>query len=123
MKESILLDKSYKFAIRIVKLSEYLQEKRAFVLKEQILSSGTSIGANAEELSGASSKKDFLAKANIAYREARETHYWLRLLRDTNYITKRMADSMLTDCDELLRILGSIQKTVRSRMSSGEYNS
>jgi four helix bundle protein len=118
MKQSIILDKSYAFSIRIVKLGEFLQEKKAFVLKDQILRSGTSIGANAEEFTGASSKKDFLAKANISYREARETHYWLRLLRDTGYITKRMAESMLADCDELLRILGSIQKTVKRQLNA-----
>ncbi|HET6400295.1 MAG TPA: four helix bundle protein [Candidatus Kapabacteria bacterium] len=118
MKQNIILDRSYAFSIRIIKLSEYLQEKKAFVLKDQVLASGTSIGANAEEFVGASSRKDFLAKLNIAYREARETHYWLRLLRDTGYITKRMAESMLTDCEELLKILGSIQKTMRNRLKA-----
>jgi len=116
MKENVILNKSYAFAIRIVKLGRYLEEKKAFVLKDQIIGSGTSIGANAEEFAGASSRKDFMAKLNISYREARETHFWLRLLRDTGYITKHMAESMLTDCEELLKILGSIQKTMRSRM-------
>src|ERR1035437_301513 len=105
MKQNVILDKSYAFAIRIIRLSDYLQQKKAFVLKDQILRSGTSIGANAEEFNGASSKKDFLAKVNISYREARETHYWLRLLRDTGYITSRMAQSMLNDCEEILKIL------------------
>ncbi len=116
MKQNIILDKCYAFAIRIIRLSEYLQQKKAFVLKDQILRSGTSIGANAEEFNGASSKKDFLAKANISYREARETHYWLRLLRDTEYISSRMAESMLTDCEEILKILGSIQKTTKNSL-------
>jgi four helix bundle protein len=116
MKQNIILDKSYAFAIRIIRLSEYLQQKKAFVLKDQILRSGTSIGANAEEFNGASSRKDFLAKANISYREARETHYWLRLLRDTEYISARMAESMLADCEELLKILGSIQKTTKNSL-------
>ncbi|HWF43801.1 MAG TPA: four helix bundle protein [Candidatus Kapabacteria bacterium] len=116
MKENVILEKSYLFAIRIVGLSDYLQSKKAFVLKDQVLRSGTSIGANAEEFVGASSTKDFLAKANISYREARETHYWLRLLRDTGYITSHMADSMLTDCEELLKILGAIQKTMKRKL-------
>jgi four helix bundle protein len=116
MKQNVILDKSYAFSIRIVKLSEFLQEKKAFVFKDQILRSGTSIGANAEEFNGASSKKDFLAKANIAYREARETHYWLRLMKDTGYISDRMAESMLIDCEELLKILGSIQRTVKREL-------
>jgi four helix bundle protein len=120
MKQNIILDKSYAFAIRIIRLSDYLQEKKAFVLKDQILRSGTSIGANAEEFNGASSNKDFLAKANIAYREARETPYWLRLLRDTNYITAQMAESMLIDCDELLKILGSIQKTMKNKLMTAD---
>jgi four helix bundle protein len=116
MKQNIILDKSYAFAIRIIKLSEYLQEKKAFVLKDQILKSGTSIGANAEEFNGASSKKDFLAKANISYREARETHYWLRLLRDTGYISEKIAESMLSDCEELLKILSAIQRTTKDKL-------
>jgi four helix bundle protein len=116
MKHNVILEKSYAFAIRIVRLGDYLQEKRAFVLKDQVLRSGTSIGANAEEFVGASSKKDFIAKLNISYREARETHYWLRLLRDTDYITVQIAESMLADCEELLKILGSIQKTMKIRM-------
>jgi four helix bundle protein len=121
MKQNIILDKSYAFALRIIKLSEYLQEKKAFVLKDQILRSGTSIGANAEEFVGASSKKDFLAKLNISYREARETYYWLRLLRDSNYITKRIAESMLADNEELLKILGSIQKTMRRQLQDDSH--
>ncbi len=123
MKQNIILDKSYAFAIRIVRLGEFLQKKKAFILKDQILRSGTSIGANAEEFTGASSTKDFIAKANIAYREARETHYWLRLLRDTNYITSRMAESMLADCEELLKILGSIQKSMKQKLRDGSDNS
>ncbi len=98
MKENVILNKRYTFAIRIVKLGKYLEEKTACVLKDQIIGSGTSIGANAEEFVGASSRKDFMAKLNISYREARETHYWLRLLRDTGYITKHLAESMLADC-------------------------
>jgi four helix bundle protein len=85
MKEqNVIQQKSYDFAIRIVNLYKYLAtEKKELVLSKQILRSGTSIGANVEEAIGAQSDKDFLNKLSIAYKEARETHYWIRLLRDT----------------------------------------
>ncbi len=84
MKENVIQEKTYKFAIRAVKLYKYLvDEKREFVLSKQLLRSGTSIGANVEEAIGGQSKKDFIAKISIAYKEARETHYWLRILKDT----------------------------------------
>ena len=85
MKENnVLQQKTYAFAIRIVKACQYLvSEKKEFVLSKQVLRSGTSIGANTEEAIGGQSEKDFYAKLCIAYKEARETHYWIRLLRDT----------------------------------------
>ena len=87
--DSIIKDKSYKFSLRIIELYKYLKEKKKeFELARQILRCGTSIGANVEEAIGGQSKNDFLAKMFIAYREARETHYWIRLLRDTKFITK-----------------------------------
>ncbi|WP_246035832.1 four helix bundle protein [Winogradskyella algicola] len=87
MKENIIATKTYNFAISIVNLSKALVSKNEYVLSRQILKSGTSIGANVEEAIGGISKKDFRAKMSISYKEARETHYWLRILRDTNYIT------------------------------------
>jgi len=107
MKEdNIALEKSYKFALRIIKLYQYLTvEKREYVLSKQILRSGTSIGANIEEAVGGFSRKDFLAKISIAYKEARETKYWLRLLTDGGYLKKFFFDSIFGDCDELCRIL------------------
>lgn len=84
MKENIILTKSYNFALRIVILyKELCENKKEFVLSKQLLRSGTSIGANLEETMGGQSKKDFLAKITIAYKEARETHYWIRLLIDS----------------------------------------
>lgn len=77
---NILLNKTYSFALRIVKLAQFLIEKREQILSKQILRSGTSIGANAEESIGRQSEKDFFAKLSIAYKETRETKYWLRLL-------------------------------------------
>ena len=110
MKDNLIQTKSYSFAIRIIKLYCHLtKEKKEFVLSKQILRCGTSIGANVEEAIGAQSKKDFIAKLSIAYKEARETAYWLRLLCDTDFITKIQLESLATDCDELLKILGKIQ--------------
>jgi four helix bundle protein len=114
--ENLILEKSYVFALRIIKLYQYLVRKNEFVLSKQILRSGTSIGANVEEAVGCQSARDFFAKFSIVYKEARETHYWIRLLRDTAYIDKRQAASLLEDCERLLRIIGSIQKTLKSKL-------
>ena len=114
-KDNVVQIKSYAFSIRIVKLYKYLsQEKREFVLSKQLLRSGTSIGANIEEAIGGQSRKDFFAKLTIAYKEARESHYWIRLLRDTDYLSEEEANSLIEDIEELLKIIGSIQKTIRN---------
>ncbi|HRI84049.1 MAG TPA: four helix bundle protein [Ignavibacteria bacterium] len=114
MKENIILEKSYLFAIRIVKLYLYLKnEKREFDLARQILKSGTSIGANTEEAVGGFSRKDFTAKIGVSYKEARETNYWLRLLHDSNILDSKLYNSMKKDCDELLKILSSILVTLK----------
>lgn len=113
--ENPIQTKSYAFALRIVKLYRYLcDEKREFVLSKQIVRSGTSIGANVEEAIGGQSSKDFLSKMSIAYKEARETHYWLRLLRDSDILDNRQADSVIEDCEELLKLSGSIIRTTKS---------
>ncbi len=109
MKEIIIRDKSFEFALRIVKLYKYLTlDKKEYVLSKQILKSGTSIGANVEEAAGGVSKKDFINKLSIAYKEARETHYWLKLLSGSGYITNKMFDSLEKDCEELKKILYTI---------------
>jgi len=113
-KDNIIIDKSYKFALRIVKLNKYLVDsKKEFLLSRQILRSGTSIGANVEEAIGGVSRKDFLNKIFIGHKEARETSYWLRLLFDSGYIEKKMFDSMIYDCNELIKITGKIISTSR----------
>ena len=116
MKEdNVIQNKSYAFAIRIVKVYQYLCEnKKEYVLSKQLLRCGTSIGANVEEAIGGQSKKDFFAKLTIAYKEARETHYWIRLLTDTSYLNKNESKSLLHDTEEILKIIGSIQKTIRN---------
>lgn len=119
MKEgNVVREKSYAFALRTVKLYKYLiEEKKEYVLSKQVLRSGTSIGANVEEAIGAQSQKDFINKMSVAYKEARETHYWLRLLTDSGSFNAKLSASLLSDCEELLKILGSIQKTMKSRNS------
>ncbi len=97
---SISYEKSYSFAIRVVKAYQFLQnDKKEFVLSKQFLSSGTSIGANIAEANGAISDNDFSAKISISYKECLETKYWLSLLKDTNYIDEKMYESMFTDVD------------------------
>ena len=115
---NIIQEKSFAFAVRIVNLYKYLcEEKKEFVLSKQILRSGTSIGANVEESIGGQSDKDFFAKITIAYKEARETQYWLRLLLATDYLNQEQADSLLKDAEEICKILGKIQITIKNRNS------
>jgi len=116
--DNVVQEKSYAFALRIIKLYKYLVEnKKEYVLAKQLLRCGTSIGANVEEAIGGQSKKDFTAKLAIAYKEARESEYWLRLLKDSGELDDKAADSVLSDCRELLKLIGSIQKTIKSQSS------
>ncbi len=105
MKENIIAERTYLFAIEIVKLTKELISEKEYVLSKQILKSGTSIGANVEEAIGGISKKDFRAKMSISYKEARETQYWLKLLRDTNYISTEKFDSLNIELTSILKIL------------------
>ena len=115
---NVVVEKTYKFAIRIIRLYQFLKkEKKEYVISKQILRCGTSIGANIEEAIGAQSEKDFFAKISISYKEARETKYWIRLLRDTDYISSKQAKSLINDCEELLKIIGSIRKSLLSKMN------
>ena len=114
---NVVQTKSYAFAVRIVKLYQYLvKEKQEYVLSKQLVKSGTSIGANVEEAIGGQSQKDFQAKLSISYKEARETHYWLRLMQDSGYLRPTQSKSLLEDCSELLKILGSIQRTMKNQI-------
>jgi four helix bundle protein len=115
---SPLHEKSYKFAIRIVKLARYLQtEKKEFVISNQILRSGTSVGALIRESEFAQSKPDFINKLTISLKEANETDFWLNLLKDTEFIDNKIFDSMITDCDELIALLVSSIKTSKENNS------
>jgi four helix bundle protein len=113
--ENVVQTKSYDFALRIIKVYKYLiQEKKEFVLSKQLLRSGTSVGANIEEAIGGQSKADFFTKITISYKETRESKYWIRLLRDSDYLTIEQSDDLLKDVEELLKIIGSIQKSIRN---------
>ncbi len=113
-KQNVVREKSFAFAIRIVRLYQFLSaEKKEFVLSKQVLRSGTSIGANVEEADNAISKKDFSSKISITYKEAKETHYWLRLLNETKYIDEKQFDSLINDCNEVCKLLFAILKTSR----------
>ena len=108
MKDSIIKDKSFDFAVRIINLSKYLKNKKEFVLSKQILRSGTSIGANVREAINAESKPDFIHKLSIAQKECDETLYWLELLFKSEILSKIEFDSISNKCIELLKIIKSI---------------
>ena len=111
---SILLDKALNFAARIVKLHKYLtKEKKEAIISKQIVRSGTSIGANANEAVYGASKADFIAKLQISLKETAETEYWLRLLILSEYITEQEGESLLNDCLEIKRILVSTLNTAK----------
>lgn len=112
MKENIVKDKSYGFALRIIELYKNLvSEEKEFVLSKQVLRSGTAIGALIKEAEHAQSKKDFIYKMNIALKEANETEYWLMLLKDSGYLSTAKFDSIYNDSVELVKLLISIVKT------------
>jgi len=115
-KTNPILDKSKAFAVRIVNLFNYLKDNRLeYVMSKQLLRSGTSIGANVRESVYAQSQADFKTKMYIALKEANESAYWLEILEDTKYLTPPQAKSMLDDCNELIKILASITKTLNDK--------
>ena len=110
--QNVVLTKSFAFAVRMVKLNKHLRSThQEYVLSKQLVRCGTSIGANVEEAIGGISKADFSAKISIAYKEARETSYWLRLLHEADYLESRLFVSLHQDCQELCRILFSILRS------------
>jgi four helix bundle protein len=115
MKENIIQSKTFDFAIRIINVYKYLkQNKNEYVLSKQLLRSGTSIGANIEEALGGQSKNDFVSKLSVAYKEARESSYWIKLLEKSDYISCKESQSLLDDLTEILKIIGKIQKTIKT---------
>ncbi len=112
VKEGPLRKKSYKFAIRIVNLSQYLQsKKKEYTLSRQILRSGTAVGALIREVEFGQSRADFASKMSIALKEANETDYWLSILRDTEYISSELFQTLCIDCQEIIAMLISTVKT------------
>ncbi|MGM9746613.1 MAG: four helix bundle protein [Paludibacteraceae bacterium] len=109
--------KSRAFAIRVVRVYNYLcDEKREFVMSKQLMRAGTSIGANVAEAECGISKKDFLAKMYIAFKECAETLYWLDLLKETDYLSQKEYDSLDADCRELTKILSKITQTTKKQL-------
>jgi len=117
LKDNIVYEKAFKFAIQIVDLYKYLsKEKNEYILSKQLLRAGTSIGANIKEGIEGQSTRDFLSKMSIALKEASETEYWLELLISTNYIEKEPYKGILEDCKELNRILTAIIRTTKNKL-------
>lgn len=115
MKENVVLEKSFAFALRIVKLYKYLhEEKNEFVLSRQVLTAGTHVGKHVKEATSGESRQTFVAEMATAYKRASETEYWLELLRQADYLDEKAYLSISDDCRELLRLLTSIVKTTRS---------
>ena len=114
IKQNVVIDKGKAFAIRIIRMYQWLsKEKREFVLSKQCLRSGTSIGANLYEGVSGQSTADFIARLHIALKEANETTYWLELMKETDYITPEMYESINTDCVELIKLITSIIITTK----------
>ena len=114
MSENIILEKSYKFALRIVKLYQYLtEEKREFVMSKALLTVGTGIGVHVKASQEAESKTDFYHEMNAALKDASKTDFWLQLLHDSDFLDDKQFSSMHADCEELLRLSKSITKPTR----------
>ena len=117
MKDNVVAEKSMAFAIKIVNIFKYLSdEKKEYVMSKQLLRCGTSIGANIHEGVNAQSRKDFLSKMYIAFKEASETEYWINLLTRTEYLSETKSNIILVECVEIKKILTSIIKTTKTRL-------
>jgi len=116
MKHNLVQEKSYSFAIRILAVARWLRAKKKFDLGSQVLRAGTGIGSNVEEALAAVSRPDFVAKMGIASKEARETYYWLRLLRDASMVPHPRIQPLVDECLELVRILTAIMKTAQGKV-------
>lgn len=114
MKENVVKNKSFAFALRIIKAYQYLcEQKKEYILSKQLLRSGTSIGAMVREAEHAESNADFIHKMSIALKEANETEYWLELLEKSNYLDEKASNSIRNDIEEILKLLTSILKTAK----------
>ena len=113
-KPNIIKEKTYRFAIDIVNFYKKMIKQNEFILSKQIVRSGTSIGANVEEAVAAQSRKDFISKMAIASKEARETNYWLRLIRDTDLLKDVDLVTLINDSEAIIKIITSIVKTTKN---------
>jgi four helix bundle protein len=119
MRENIVKNKSFAFAVRVVRLYQFLcEQKKEFVLSKQLLRSGTSVGAMVREAEHAETKNDFKHKMGIAQKEINETIYWLELLNETNYLTKDQFESMNTDAVEIIKLITAILKSAKSNINN-----
>jgi four helix bundle protein len=117
--ENLIVVKSYEFALKIVRIYMVVsRENNEYVLSKQLLRSGTSVGANVEEAEGAQSRADFIHKLSIAYKEARESRYWIRLLNDSKIIGNAEYLTLLQDCEDIIHILSSIILSTKSKKIS-----
>lgn len=122
-RENIIVLKSYAFALEIINIYKFLcSTPKEYVLSKQLLRSGTSIGANVNEAMSSESKRDFVHKLSIALKEARETSYWLHLLKDANYLSIDEASRIITLCNELIRIISSIILTTKQKYFPPKIN-
>lgn len=120
MRPNPVREKSFKLAVRIVKLYKFLlKESNEEIMSKQLMRSGTSVGAMVREAEHAESKKDFIHKMSIAQKESNETLYWLELLKETDYLTDQQFESLYKDADEVMSIITSIIKTTKKNMNKG----
>jgi four helix bundle protein len=117
--DSIVQKKSYEFALKLVRLYKTLLDKRETVLSKQMMRSGMAIGANVEEALAAQTRREFHSKMTIAFKESRETRYWLRLIRDSGFVNQDLS-GYVNDVEELIRILSAITKTTSTRKDRKE---
>lgn len=118
VKPNIIKEKTYRFAIDIVHLYKKMVKQNEFILAKQLVRSGTSIGANIEEAIAAQSRKDFISKMAISSKEARETNYWLRLIRDVNLLKDVDITNLINESEEIIKIITSIVKTSKANNNS-----
>ena len=117
MKENVLKNKSFSFAVRMVNLYKFLKKEHGeYILSQQLIRSGTSVGAIIREAEHAESLKDFIHKLSIGLKEANESKYWLDLLFATDFLTKKMYESLSSDCEELLKLLTASVKTSKLKI-------
>jgi len=117
VKKNVIKDKSFKFAIRVVKLYQFIaSEKKEYVMSKQLLRSGTSVGAMVREAEHSESKADFIHKMAIAQKEINESIYWLELLKETNYLNSEQYDSINNDAIEIIKMITSIIKTTKANL-------